>query len=216
MRKIRYLILSLMLVPGMAIGQQSPDRSAGRPGPGQQPGAARPAPGMNRPAPGANRPDRPNPGRPGPGRPGGGHERPGQGSDRPTPLPGPVPGRPVGAEHGTRPPGRPNPSPRPNPGDRPQPGRPGFHRPGTGRPPSFRPVRGPVFRYPHGYRYRRWTIGLLLPQIFLTSPYIYSNWATLGVEPPPPGYYWVRYGPDLLLVRRGTRKVVDVIYGAFN
>ncbi|WP_231636068.1 RcnB family protein [Novosphingobium sp. ST904] len=31
----------------------------------------------------------------------------------------------------------------------------------------------------------------------------------------PPGYYWVRYGPDLLLVDRRTRRVVDVIYSAF-
>ena len=37
----------------------------------------------------------------------------------------------------------------------------------------------------------------------------------MGLEPPPPGYRWVRYGPDLLLVNVRTRRVADVIYGAF-
>ncbi len=30
------------------------------------------------------------------------------------------------------------------------------------------------------------------------------------------GYRWVRYGPGLLLIRTRTRRVVDVIYGAFT
>jgi len=37
----------------------------------------------------------------------------------------------------------------------------------------------------------------------------------MGLEPPPRGYRWVRYGPDLLLVNIRTRRVADVIYGAF-
>ena len=89
------------------------------------------------------------------------------------------------------------------------------HRPGTGRPPNFRPIHGPAYRYPHGYRYRRWTIGLFLPSVFLSSYYYYDGWGPLGIGAPPPGYRWVRYGPDLLLVQLGTRRVVDVIYGAF-
>jgi Ni/Co efflux regulator RcnB len=225
MRKFRTIMLSLLLVPGMAFGQQQPG-SDGRPGPGQQAGTNRPAPGVQRPAPGADRPgsgaNRPTPGAsrpdrgPMPGRPGGDGNRPGQGGNRPTPLPSPVPNRPGRPDHGTRPPYRPGQPGGPNrPGQPNRPGRPGYHRPGEGRPPSFRPIRGPVFRYPHGYRYRRWSIGLLLPQLFLTSNYIYNQWSTLGVEPPPPGYYWVRYGPDLLLVQRGTRRIADVIYGAF-
>ncbi len=89
------------------------------------------------------------------------------------------------------------------------------HRPGAGRPPNFRPIHGPGFHYPRGYRYRRWTIGLLLPAIFLSNAYYYNSYADLGVGPPPPGYRWVRYGPDLLLIQIRTRRVVDVIYGAF-
>ena len=102
---------------------------------------------------------------------------------------------------------------RPQP-PRPGVGRPGQHRPGAGRPPHFRPVHGPSFRYPRGYRYRRWSIGALLPAIFLSTGYYYNSWDRLGVGAPPPGYRWVRYGPDLLLVQRRTGRVVDVIYGA--
>jgi Ni/Co efflux regulator RcnB len=78
-----------------------------------------------------------------------------------------------------------------------------------------RPIRGPVFHYPRGWRYRRWHAGLILPRIFLSSPYFWTNWAALGLYPPPPGYVWVRYGPDLLLVNRYTGRIRDVIYGAF-
>jgi len=90
------------------------------------------------------------------------------------------------------------------------------HRPGAGRPPHFRPIHRPIFQYPHGYRYRRWTIGLLLPRLFLSSAYYFNDWSMLGVGAPPRGYRWVRYGPDLLLVRSRDRKIVDVIYGAFT
>ncbi|XJJ68047.1 RcnB family protein [Novosphingobium sp. BL-8A] len=89
------------------------------------------------------------------------------------------------------------------------------HRPGTGRPNTFRPMHAPPFRYPHGYSYRRWQTRMILPAIFLSSAYLFQDYAMIGVGPPPVGYYWVRYGPDLLLVDRRTRMVVDVIYGAF-
>jgi Ni/Co efflux regulator RcnB len=35
------------------------------------------------------------------------------------------------------------------------------------------------------------------------------------LEPPPPGFQWVRYGPDLLLVNVVTGQVADVAYGVF-
>ena len=104
-----------------------------------------------------------------------------------------------------------------------RPNRPGHNRPPTiqtvpnrpGRPHHVRPIRGPVFHYPRGYRYRRWSIGLILPHIFLSNAYYYSNWAGFGLYPPPPGYRWVRYGPDLLLVNVYTGRIRDVVYGAF-
>lgn len=88
------------------------------------------------------------------------------------------------------------------------------YRPGH-RPSSFHRIRARPFRYPHGYRYRRWNVGLILPRVFLSNYYYWSDWRALGLLPPPPGYVWVRFGPDLLLVNRYTGRIADVIYGAF-
>jgi len=151
--------------------------------------------------------DRPSQGQAVPGRPpGGGPQHPAPGAGRPTTRPTPPHVRPVM-------PVRPQPG-RPQPG-RPTPlrPRPPQYRPGAGRPPHFRPVHGRPFHYPPGYRYRRWTIGLLLPRLFLAAPYYYDDVWGLGV--PPPGCRWVRYGPDLLLVDVRSGRIRDVIYGAF-
>lgn len=88
------------------------------------------------------------------------------------------------------------------------------HRPGH-RPPHVRPIHGPGFHYPRGYHYRRWHIGLILPHLFLSHHYYFNDWHLLGLGPPPHGFVWVRYGPDLLLVNRHTGQIADAIYGAF-
>jgi hypothetical protein len=82
-----------------------------------------------------------------------------------------------------------------------------------GRP--FNRVHLAPFVYPPGWAYRRWVIGAALPPLFLASAYYYSGWAALGLPPPQPGFQWVRYGPDLLLVNVATGQVVDTVYGAF-
>lgn len=51
--------------------------------------------------------------------------------------------------------------------------------------------------------------------MFLSSTYYYDGYAQLGLEVPPPGYRWVRYGHDLLLVDTNTNEVEQVVYGAF-
>lgn len=142
----------------------------------------------------AQREEQPQRGRPGPGelrgpRPG---DRPGPGEFR-----GPRPGGPPGAGEfrGPRPGG--------------PPGRFVYH----GRP--FSPVHIAPFAYPRGWAYRRWAIGAVLPPLFLAPAYYYSGWAALGLPPPQPGFQWVRYGPDLLLVDMATGQVVDTVYGAF-
>lgn len=188
-----------IVIPDIALAQQQPqDRMA--------PGTRNPPPPIARPSP----PSRPNPGgpaiqppRPGTGGPAIQPPRPGTGGPAIQP---PRPGTGGPAIQPPRP-GRPQP-PRPV---KPQPP----HRPGAGRPPHFKPIHRPGFQYPHGYRYRRWSIGVLLPALFLSSRYYYDDYSALGVGAPPRGYRWVRYGPDLLLVRTRTRRVVDVIYGAF-
>jgi len=131
------------------------------------------------------------------GRPSGNRNRPSH--ERPTIQPV-QPNRPSRPNHG-----RPTIQPVPN--------RPAY-QPGR-RPPSYHRIRGPMFHYPRGYSYRRWVIGAMLPHIFLSNYYYWSDWRALGLLPPPPGYVWVRYGPDLLLVNRFTGRIADVIYGAF-
>jgi Ni/Co efflux regulator RcnB len=71
------------------------------------------------------------------------------------------------------------------------------------------------FIYPPGFGYRRWEVGAALPPLFLARDYWYADWAALGMDPPPPGYQWVRYGPDLLLVNVITGQVADVAYDVF-
>jgi Ni/Co efflux regulator RcnB len=76
-------------------------------------------------------------------------------------------------------------------------------------------IRGPAFVYPRGWHYRHWAIGARLPPPLLAPVYIYQGWAALGLGEPPPGYAWVRYGPDLLEVNLNTGEVEDVVYGVF-
>jgi hypothetical protein len=108
-----------------------------------------------------------------------------------------------------------------HPGGRPPPG--AYRGPHPGGPPGrfmfrgrpFHPIHVAPFIYPHGWVYRRWIIGATLPPLFLASAYYYAGWAELGLPPPEPGFQWVRYGPDLLLVNVATGQVVDVVYAAF-
>jgi hypothetical protein len=112
-------------------------------------------------------------GRPSDNRPGdnNGSNRPGGPGDRPGDNGGPNrPGR------GMRPP------PGPGLGMRPPQRPPQFSWRGR----SFSQFRGPMFRYPPGYAYRRWAIGALLPNIFLGTTYYYDDWRGLGIDRPPP------------------------------
>ena len=77
----------------------------------------------------------------------------------------------------------------------------------------FNPVHGAPFVYPRGWAYRRWAVGMALPPLFLVPAYYYAEWAALGLAAPEPGFQWVRYGPDLLLVNVTTGQVVEVVYG---
>jgi len=77
-------------------------------------------------------------------------------------------------------------------------------------------IRGPVFHYPHGWHFRRWAVGAVLPGIFLTDAYYYNEYAAAGLNAPPPGYRWVRYGSDLLLVNIRTGEVEDTAEDVFE
>jgi Nickel/cobalt transporter regulator len=122
------------------------------------------------------------------------------------PPPGPH-GPPPGAPHGP-PPGGAMAGPHPGPG-----GPPGHQLSYHGH--TFNPVHAAPFVYPSGWSYRRWGVGMALPPIFLARAYWYADWAALGLAPPQPGFQWVRYGPDLLLVDVNTGQVVETVYDVF-
>jgi Nickel/cobalt transporter regulator len=125
------------------------------------------------------------------------------------PPPHPVPPRPGFAPHG------PPPGAMAHPMGHPVGGPPGAVAQFSYRGRMIERVHIHPFIYPPGFAYRRWAVGAALPPVFLARDYWYADWATLGVEPPPPGYQWVRYGPDLILVNVITGQVADVAYGVF-
>lgn len=68
---------------------------------------------------------------------------------------------------------------------------------------------------PVGYAYRRWQYGQILPRPFWVSDYILNDFWLFGLDLPPMGYEWVRYGPDALLISTGNGEIVQVVYGRF-
>ena len=98
-------------------------------------------------------------------------------------MPQSRPGRPAGPQNVA--PARPAPSMASRPG-RPQQSAIANHttvqsyRRTGARAANIRPVQAPSFQYPRGYHYRRWSVGLILPSIFLTNYYFYNDWSALG------------------------------------
>ncbi len=77
-------------------------------------------------------------------------------------------------------------------------------------------IRRPRFVFPAGITYRRWRAGQLFPLAMIAAPFFFLEYQALGLQPPAPGYQWVRYGPDLVLVNTRTREVEDVANGAID
>ncbi len=170
---------------------------------------------VTRPAPQPPRPS-PQPVRPAPQPP-----RPSPQPVRPSPQPSPQPVRP--SPQPVRPtpqPVRPSPQPvRPPP----QPGRPEVQppRPGGGHrpaPPNYRPGywNNQRYYYPHGYNYRRWSIGLYLPSAYWGHRYWWVNdWQLWGLPSYHPGYRWIRVGPDAILVSTVNGRIVAIRHNIF-
>jgi Ni/Co efflux regulator RcnB len=51
--------------------------------------------------------------------------------------------------------------------------------------------------------------------VFLAPDYTIGDYWVYGLPAPPPGYHWIRVGPDALLVRYGDGYVLDAAYGIF-
>lgn len=74
----------------------------------------------------------------------------------------------------------------------------------------------PPYHCPPEYRHRRFHIGQRFPIILIVDEYILSDFDSLGLEAPPAGLIWVRYGDDALLVNPETGEVVEVVHGVFE
>jgi Ni/Co efflux regulator RcnB len=71
------------------------------------------------------------------------------------------------------------------------------------------------YHAPRGFAYRRWGYGEFLPRIYWAQRYWLSDYWLFGLDVPPVGCEWVRYGPDALLINISTGEVIQVLYGRF-
>ena len=72
-----------------------------------------------------------------------------------------------------------------------------------------------IYNAPRGYYYRRWHYGERLPISFWRRDYWLLDYIAFGLFAPPPGYVWVRYGPDALLIDTYTGEIIQVRYDVF-
>ncbi len=72
-----------------------------------------------------------------------------------------------------------------------------------------------MYQWRDGYSYRRYGYGQRLPRHFFLRNFWLANFFAYGLFAPPPGYIWVRYGPDALLIDEYTGEIVQVRYNMF-
>lgn len=72
-----------------------------------------------------------------------------------------------------------------------------------------------VYVRPSGWYNHRWVFGERLPRAFFAPQYFILNFGLYGLMPPWPGYEWVRYGNDALLIDVDTGEVIRVEYDLF-
>jgi Ni/Co efflux regulator RcnB len=75
---------------------------------------------------------------------------------------------------------------------------------------------GPYHPPRAGWVARRWAYGQILPRYFWSSQYILGDYWLFGLEVPPVGFEWVRYGTDALLIDVNTGSILQVEYGVFG
>lgn len=72
------------------------------------------------------------------------------------------------------------------------------------------------YRYPSGWRYRAWRKHQRFPVELFLSSWFLNDFLNYGLYAPPPGYRWVRYGPDAVLVDGSSYDIADTAYGVFD
>ena len=65
------------------------------------------------------------------------------------------------------------------------------------------------------WHYRQWRFGEILPAPFWAEEYRIADFWLFGLDVPPTGFEWVRYGPDALLIDLNSGEVIQVSYGLF-
>ncbi len=78
------------------------------------------------------------------------------------------------------------------------------------------PLLASDYLWPQGQAYRRYTVGMRLPQSYWIAPYVMTRYASAGFDRPKEGAQWIRYGPDLLMVDLAVGDVIEVVYGVFD
>ncbi|THD70146.1 RcnB family protein [Phenylobacterium sp.] len=71
------------------------------------------------------------------------------------------------------------------------------------------------YRPPYGYYVRAWGFGDFLPRGWFGQPYWIGDFMNYDLPYPPPGFEWVRVGPDALMIDRFTGRIVQVVRGIF-
>jgi Ni/Co efflux regulator RcnB len=71
------------------------------------------------------------------------------------------------------------------------------------------------YRRPRGWVARRWGYGQILPRAFWVPQYVIADYWLFGLEVPPVGYAWVRYGDDALLINMTNGMILQAEYGVF-
>jgi Ni/Co efflux regulator RcnB len=75
--------------------------------------------------------------------------------------------------------------------------------------------RANIYRRPPGWVYRHWVYGEFLPSLFFAQTYWITNWWVYGLDRPPQGCEWIRYGNDALLVDVLTGEILQVVYDLY-
>lgn len=81
---------------------------------------------------------------------------------------------------------------------------------------SFAAFHAARYRWPYGYAYHRYVVGYRLPHRFWMHDYYVTDYALYDLDPPPPNFAWLRYGPDLVEIDTTTGAIAQIIYGFFD
>jgi len=80
---------------------------------------------------------------------------------------------------------------------------------------SPRRFRAGAYRPPSGFAVRRFRFGERLPRAFFVRRFWITDFLLFDLFPPPPGFVWVRVGPDALLIDEFTGEIVRIEYDVF-